>query len=153
MLKYKLVFKINKIANVVYSYETDKGNIGEFDITNGLSKEDINFIIKSLNNRMLIPDKNKVGEYILEHLDMLVLRDRWFKIYKQNDGKFTVMYVSNKDEIVYQTTINSEVLQMYFNKLKNSSKMLNPNSTVDINVTFFAYTNHLLKYYNKQKSN
>ncbi|AKA71721.1 hypothetical protein [Clostridium scatologenes] len=133
-----LVFKINKnkIANIVYSYEIDKGKIGEFDLTNRLSKEDINSIAKSLNNEMLIPDKNKVGEYTLEHLDMLVLGDRWFKIYKQNDGKFTVMYVSNKKEIVYQTTINSELLQMYFNKLRNLSKSLTPNSIVDINVTF-----------------
>ena len=94
--------------------------MAEFDITNNLSEKDISSIVNSLDNGKLKPDKNETGKYTLEHIEMLVLGDRWFSIYKQSDVRFTVMYQidkgSNAEDSTKQTTIDSEVLQSYFIK-------------------------------------
>ena len=131
-------FKINKskIKSISYIYEIDNNKMAEFDITKNLNEKDINSIVDSLNNGKLTPDKNKIGKYTLEHIEMLVLGDRWFSIYKQKDGSFTVMYQidkgSNAEDSTKQTTINSEVLQSYFIKYKQLSKSLVPKITWDI---------------------
>ena len=132
------VFKINKskITNVLYICETANSKMGEFDITNNLSKEDIDSIVSSLNNGVLRPDKEGTGKYTLEHIEMLVLGDRWFSIYKQNDGSFTVMYEidkgSNAENNTPQTNIDSKVLQNFFVKFKELTKSITPNGTWDI---------------------
>lgn len=132
------VFKIDKskISTVLYVYETDKNKMSQFDMTNNLSREDIISMVESLNNGVLKPDKSKTGKYTLEHIEMLVLGDRWFSIYKQDDGKFTVKYQSdgsNSEDSMKQTTIDSEVLQSYFSKFRKLSKDLTPVSSWNIN--------------------
>lgn len=132
------VFKIDKskIGMVLYVYGTDKNKMSQFDMTNNLSREDINSMVESLNSGVLKPDKNKTGKYTLEHIEMLALGDRWFSIYKQDDGKFTVMYLSdgsNSENSEKQTTIDSEVLQSYFSKFRKLSKELTPVSSWNIN--------------------
>ena len=132
------IFKINKskIKSVSYTYEINNNKMAEFDITNNLSVKDISSIVDSLNNGKLTPDKNEIGKYTLEHIEMLVLGDRWFSIYKQSDDRFTVMYQidkgSNAEDSMKQTTIDSEVLQSYFIKYKQLSKSLAPKLTWDI---------------------
>jgi|GEM_PF-2678138 len=131
------VFKIDKskISTVLYVYETDKNKMSQFNMTNNLSREDINSMVESMNNGVLKPDKNKTGKQTLEHIEMLVLGDRWFSIYKQDDGKFTVMYQSdgsNSENSEKQITIDSEVLKSYFAEFRKLSKNLKPISTWDI---------------------
>ena len=132
-------FKINKdkIKEITYVYEIEKNKMGRFDVTSGLSQEDINSIVDSLNNGVLRPDKKEVGKYTLEHIEILVLGDRLFSIYKQEEDRFTVMYSinpgSNNIEDEKQTTIESEVLKSYFDKFKEVSKSLDPSITWNIN--------------------
>ncbi|SHJ91222.1 hypothetical protein SAMN05444401_0109 [Clostridium amylolyticum] len=131
------VFKIDKskISTVLYVYETDKNKMSQFNMTNNLSREDINSMVESMNNGVLKPDKNKTGKQTLEHIEMLALGDRWFSIYKQDDGKFTVMYQSygsNSENSEKQITIDSEVLKSYFAEFRKLSKNLKPISTWDI---------------------
>lgn len=121
-------FKIDrsKICQVLYS-----NDIGEFDISKSLNEKDLNDIVDSLNNGKLIPDKNSEGKYTSEYVAMFILHDRWFRIYKQDDGLFTVMYAidteSNAEDSMKQTTINSKILQSYFIKFKQLSGSLTPN--------------------------
>lgn len=123
-------FKINrsKICEILYS-----NDIGEFDITKNLNEKDINDIVNSLNNGKLIPDKNNKSKYTSEYVAMFILHDRWFRIYKQNDGRFTVMYAiditSNTEDTIKQTTIDSKILQSYFIKFKQLSESLTPSRT------------------------
>lgn len=85
----------------------------------------------------MLPDEKELGTYTLEHIEIFVLGDRDFSIYKQKDGSFTVMYSinpgSNVNNEYKQTTINSEVLQNYFAKFKQTSKNLPPSITWDLN--------------------
>lgn len=123
-------FKIDrsKICEILYS-----NDIGEFDITKNLNEKDISDIVDSLNNGKLIPDKNNEGKYTSEYVEMFILYDRRFRIYKQNDGRFTVMYAidteSNAEDSMKQTTIDSKILQSYFIKFKQLSQSLTPNRT------------------------
>ena len=132
------IFKINKskIKSISYTYEINDNKMAEFDITKNLSEKDISSIVDSLNNGKLTPDKNETGKYTLEHMEMLVLGDRWFSIYKQSDGRFTAIYQidkgSNAEDSMKQTSLDSEVLQSYFIKYKQLSKSLTPKVTWDI---------------------
>jgi hypothetical protein len=127
----------NKITQVTYVYETEKNKMAMFDVTNSINKNDISTIVKSLNNGELIPDKKEEGTYTLEHIEIFVLRDRDFKIYKQKDGRFTVMYTispgSDNPIDDKQTTIESDSLQSYFIKFRELSRSLIPTMTWEIN--------------------
>lgn len=127
----------NKSMQFIYIYEIEKNKMGMFDITNSVNREDIDSIVNSLNKGVLIPDEKELGTYTLEHIEIFVLGDRDFSIYKQKDGSFTVMYSINPDSNVNneykQTTINSEVLQNYFAKFKQISKNFPPSITWDLN--------------------
>lgn len=126
----------DKIVYVSYTYELDKNKIAEFDVTKYLNQKDIDSIITSLNNGKLRPDKNEIGKHTLEHITMSILNDRSFDIYRQNGGKFTVMYQLNKESnspnSVKQNTINSRTLENYFIKCKNLTKGLTPKLTWSI---------------------
>lgn len=132
------VYKINKdkISEIRYIYEIQKNKMAEFNITSSINKEDINNIVDSINKGILKPDKKSVGRYTKEHIEILVLGDRWFSVYKQKDGRFTAMYSANpgsndeRDEM--QMTIESDVLKRYFIKFKEASKSLK-SETWDIN--------------------
>ena len=132
----KVKIDANKITEVTYVYETEKNKMAMFDVTNSINKNDISTIVKSLNNGELIPARKEEGTYTLEHIELLVLGDRWFSIYKQKDGTFTAMYQidkeSNAENSRKQTTIHSEALLNYFIKFKELSKRLTPNITWDI---------------------
>lgn len=136
---YSIAFKIdrNKISNISYTCEVDNNKMAKFEVIKSITTEDINSIIGALNNGILKPDKKETGEYTKEWIEVLVLGDRRFNIYKQKDGRFTVMYSinpgSNNAEDEKQTTIDSEVLQNYFAKFKELSKSLKPSLTWDIN--------------------
>ena len=132
------VYKINKdkISEIRYIYEIQKNKMAEFNVTSSINKEDINNIVDSINKGILKPDKKSVGRYTKEHIEILVLGDRWFSVYKQKDGRFTAMYSANpgsndeRDEM--QMTIESDVLKRYFIKFKEASKSLK-SETWDIN--------------------
>lgn len=133
------IFKINKdkVKGITYAYEIGKDKMARFDVTNNVNKEDINELINSLNKGVLKPDKERVGGYTKEHIEILVLGDRWFSIYKQKDGRFTAMYSadpgSNDERDEKQMTIESDVLERYFSKFREASKDLSPTMTWGIN--------------------
>lgn len=133
------IFKIDKskVSEITYAYEIDKNKMARFEVTNNINKEDINELINSLNKGVLKPDKEKVGGYTKEHIEILVLGDRSFSVYKQKDGRFTAMYSSdpgsNDERDEKQMTIESDVLEKYFAKFKETSKELKPTMTWDIN--------------------
>lgn len=111
--------------------------MAEFNVTRSIDENDINEIVYSLNKGVLKPDKESVGRYTKEHIEILVLGDRRLRVYKQKDGRFTVMYStdpgSNDERDEKQMTISSEVLEKYFAKFKESSKDLKPTMTCDVN--------------------
>lgn len=136
---YSTGFKIdrNKIKDILYTYEVDNNKMATFNVSNRITTEDINSIVDSLNKGVLKPDKKGTGEYTKEWIEVLVLGDRVFNIYKQKDGRFTAMYSvnpgSNNVEDDKQTTIDSEVLESYFVKFRELSKGLEPSLMWDLN--------------------
>ncbi|GFZ31135.1 hypothetical protein CSC2_16610 [Clostridium zeae] len=132
------VYKINKdkISDIRYIYEIDKNKMAEFNVTSSINKDDINDIVDSLNKGVLKPDRENVGKYTKEHIELFILGDRHLGVYKQKDGRFTVMYSanpgSNDERDEKQMTIESDVLKRYFIKFKEVSKNLK-SETWDIN--------------------
>lgn len=55
----------SKIVKILYTHEVSKNKISAFGLTNYINKNDINFIVDSLNNGKLKPDKNEIGTYTL----------------------------------------------------------------------------------------
>jgi Lhr-like helicase len=137
LTNHKVKINTNKITQITYVCETEKNKMSQFDVTNSISRNDISYIVKSLNNGELIPDIEEKGTYTLEHIEVFVLGDRDFQIYKQKDGSFTVMYTirpgSNSPEDYKQTTIESDIINSYFNKFRELSGGLPPTLTWDIN--------------------
>lgn len=121
------IFRINKnkISTIYYSRETST-----FDVTNILNKQDINSIIRELNNGILIPDNKEITGNPTETLEILVLNDRIFNINRQQDNIFVVRYSINPNSNSYDdfkhTTFKSEVLKNYFDKLEQASKQMSP---------------------------
>jgi hypothetical protein len=134
---HKVKININKINQITYVYETQKNKMAMFDVTGSISKNEIRTIVKNLNNGELTPDKKEEGVYTLEHIEIFVLGDRGFQIYKQKDGCFTIMYTirlgSNNPEDEKQTTIKSDVINSYFNKFRELSGELTPEITWEVN--------------------
>jgi hypothetical protein len=133
------VVKINrdKASVVNYTYEIEKNEMGAFNVGSSITKDDVNSIVDSLNKGVLKPDENETGSYTKEHIEIHVLNDRIYSIYKQGDGRFMVMYStspgSNDTKYDRQTTIESKVLQEYFKKFREVAEKSEPYLTWEIN--------------------
>lgn len=81
----KDTFKIDKsrIAAILYVHKIDKNRLESFSLFNHMNKNDIDSIVTSLNNGKLKPNKKEIGERTLEYIEVCILHDRWFSIYKQ----------------------------------------------------------------------
>jgi hypothetical protein len=123
--RIKSIVKIDssKISSISYGNE-----VGKFDITQNLSEKDVNSIVNSLNSLNIRPDENEIGEYTSEYIEMQVLGYRRFRIYKQSDGRATIMYArdikSNGEDNIKQTTIDSDVLRRDFKNFEELSQTL-----------------------------
>jgi hypothetical protein len=129
--------KRNKAIEIMYIYEIEKNKMAQFNVNSSVTKEDINSIIDSLNKGVLVPDEKETGAYTLEHIEMHVLNDRDYRVYRKDDGRFTVMYStspgSNDTKYDRKTTIESKVLEDYFNKFREVAKKSEPSFTWEIN--------------------
>lgn len=127
--RIKSIVKIDssKISSISYGNE-----VGKFDITKNLSEKDVNSIVNSFNSLNIRPDENEIGEYTSEYIEMQVLGYRRFRLYKQSDGRATIMYArdikSNGEDNIKQTTIDSDVLRRDFKKFEELSQTLTPSN-------------------------
>lgn len=117
---------ISKVSSISYGNETEV-----FDITKNLNEKDVSNIINTLNSANLKPDLNEIGKCTSEYLEMQILGYRKFKIYKQSDGRVTVMYATdtkfNGEDNLKQTTIDSDTFRRYFKKFNDLSQTLTLN--------------------------
>lgn len=125
----------DKVHCIEYIYEFKDSEMGNFDITKKLSKNDIASIVENITDHgTLKPGKTTtIGYEILEHVSISVLNDRTYDIYRQKGDTFTIVYSidpkSNDPKKTRYTDIKSQLLENYFKKFKAISNYLKPSIT------------------------